>query len=50
MTEKVEMSNQALFEIECAICYELFEPTTSQGRSPILMANCGHTFCKNCIS
>lgn len=49
MEKQGVMGNEALMEVECQVCYENFTPTTTGNRAPILLDNCGHTFCKNCI-
>ena len=34
--------------VECEVCYEAFQPSTTGSLAPILLPTCGHTFCKEC--
>lgn len=43
------INQEAKMEVECQICYENFLPTTTGSQAPILLTNCGHTFCRSCI-
>ena len=42
------MKAESKVEVECPVCYEFLQPTTTESLSPMLLTNCGHTLCKGC--